>query len=172
MMRRVEVQRWPAVPTAPKTMARAAMSRLAFSVTTIALLPPSSRIVRPKRCATTPATWRPICVEPVKEISGMRASFSIFSPMSLPWPHSSVKMPVRPWSAITEFAIVCTATAQSGVGSAGFQMIGSPHTAASAAFQDHTATGKLNAVMTPTGPSGCHCSIIRCAGRSEAIVRP
>ena len=32
------------------------------------------------------------------------------------------------------------------------------------AFQAQTATGKLNAVMMPIGPSGCHCSIIRCRG--------
>ena len=28
------------------------------------------------------------------------------------------------------------------------------------------------AVMTPTTPSGCHCSYIRWSGRSECIVRP
>ena len=44
--------------------------------------------------------------------------------------------------------------------------------AATVAFHAQTATGKLNAVTTPTGPSGCHCSIIRCRGRSDAIVRP
>ena len=38
--------------------------------------------------------------------------------------------------------------------------------------QAHTATGKLNVVITPIGPKGCHCSIMRCAGRSLAIVRP
>ena len=54
-----------------------------------------------------------------------------------------------------------TASAVSGVFSEGFQMTGLPQTSASAAFQDHTATGKLNAVITPTGPSGSHCSIIR-----------
>ena len=45
----------------------------------------------------------------------------------------------------------------------------SPQTAASAAFHDQTATGKLNAVMTPIGPSGCHCSIMRWPGRSDAM---
>ncbi len=54
----------------------------------------------------------------------------------------------------------------------GFQTQGSPQTAAMAAFHDQTAMGKLNAVMTATGPIGCHCSIIRCRGRSEAIVSP
>ena len=43
---------------------------------------------------------------------------------------------------------------------------------ASAAFHDHTATGKLNAVMTAHGPIGCHVSISRWPGRSLAIVRP
>ena len=40
------------------------------------------------------------------------------------------------------------------------------------AFHAQTATGKLKAVMTPTSPSGCHCSIMRCFGRSDAMVRP
>ena len=62
--------------------------------------------------------------------------------------------------------------AVSGVSGDGFQTIVSPQTAATAAFQAQTATGKLNAVMIPTGPSGCHCSNIRCIGRSLAIVRP
>ena len=65
-----------------------------------------------------------------------------------------------------------TISAQSGVFSLGFQMTGLPHTSASAAFHAHTATGKLNALMTSTGPSGCHCSIIRCSGRSLAMVSP
>ena len=38
----------------------------------------------------------------------------------------------------------------SGVFSDGFQTTESPQTSASAAFHDHTATGKLNALMTPT----------------------
>ena len=113
-----------------------------------------------------------MAVEPVNEISGSRASCSMASPIVRPEPTASVKMPVRPWSAITRLAMCCTAIAVSGVGSAGFQITVSPQTAAIAAFHDHTATGKLNAVITPTGPSGCHCSIIRWPGRSEAMVRP
>ena len=54
-----------------------------------------------------------------------------------------------------------TASAHSGVFSLGFQITGSPQTSASAAFHAHTATGKLKALITSTGPSGCHCSIIR-----------
>ena len=66
-----------------------------------------------------------------------------------------------------------TASAQSGVFSLGFQITGLPQTSASAAFHAHTATGKLNALITSTGPSGCHCSIIRwfgpLAGDGQAV---
>ena len=53
--RRVEVQRCPAVPTAPKTMARTAKSKLALGATMIALLPPSSSKLRPRRRPTVSA---------------------------------------------------------------------------------------------------------------------
>ena len=56
--------------------------------------------------------------------------------------------------------IFIVAIAVSGVFSEGFQITGLPQTSARAAFQDHTATGKLNAVMTPQGPSGCQLSVI------------
>ena len=51
-----------------------------------------------------------------------------------------------------------------GVFSDGFQTTASPQTKASAAFHDHTATGKLKAEMTPTTPTGCQVSIMRCDG--------
>jgi hypothetical protein len=64
------------------------------------------------------------------------------------------------------------ASAVNGVFSDGFQMQAFPHTSASAAFQDHTATGKLKEVMIPVGPRGCQVSIIRWLKRSLAMVRP
>ena len=64
------------------------------------------------------------------------------------------------------------ARAVSGVRSDGFHTTGSPHTSAIAAFQLQTATGKLNAETTATGPSGCQVSVSRCPGRSDAIERP
>ncbi len=73
---------------------------------------------------------------------------------------------------ITSLQMCWTAIAVSGVSDDGFHSTTSPHTAASAEFHAHTATGKLNAEMTPTTPSGCHCSYIRCRGRSECIVSP
>ena len=62
--------------------------------------------------------------------------------------------------------------AVSGVFSDGFHTMVLPHTAAIQKFHDHTATGKLKAVMQPTTPRGCHVSIMRWPGRSEAMVRP
>jgi len=43
---------------------------------------------------------------------------------------------------------------------AGFHATRSPHIIASEAFHPATATGKLNAVMTPTIPNGFQISII------------
>ena len=48
--------------------------------------------------------------------------------------------------------------AVSGVFGLGFQTQASPQVKASIEFHAHTAIGKLNAVRTPTVPSGCHCS--------------
>ena len=61
--------------------------------------------------------------------------------------------------------------AQRTVFGEGFHTVALPQMAERNAFQDHTATGKLNAEMTPTTPSGCHCSYMRCWPRSECIVR-
>ena len=43
----------------------------------------------------------------------------------------------------------------------GFQTSVFPHTRAKQAFHAQTAAGKLNGVMTPTTPKGCHVSIMR-----------
>jgi len=46
-----------------------------------------------------------------------------------------------------------------GVVGAPFQIVVLPHTREIALFQPNTAQGKLNAEITPTIPSGFHCSI-------------
>src|SRR5436853_5924597 len=109
-----------------------------------------------------------MATEPVAEINGMRASFANFSPTLLRSPISKLKIAgSAPVSRQTRSAIFVTAIAVSGVFSDGFQIVASPQTAASAAFHDQTATGKLNAVITATTPRGCHCSIKRWLGRSD-----
>ncbi len=72
--RRVVVQRCPAVPTAPKTTDGIAIFKLVLGVMMMALLPPSSRMVLPRRPAMTPAACLPTRVEPVSDTSGMRLS--------------------------------------------------------------------------------------------------
>ena len=156
------MQRCPAVPTAANTIARTARSSLADGVTIIALLPPSSRIERPKRCATTGASSRPMRVEPVALTTGMRASLASSSPMSR-WPSTICDSPAgaSPKRFAARSNSAWQARAVSGVFSDGFQITLSPQTSASAAFQHHTATGKLNAEITATGPAGCQVSIMR-----------
>src|SRR5438093_11708948 len=100
--------------------------------------------------------------ELVDVTNGIRASSANCCPTVLLSPTSKVKIAgSAPVSRQTRSAIFVTAIAVSGVFSDGFQIVASPQTAASAAFQDQTATGKLKAVMTATSPSGCHCSIKR-----------
>ncbi len=138
-----------------------------------ALLPPSSRMERPKRRATRSLTMRPIRVEPVAETTGTRASSVSAAPTSAP-PISTCDRPsgAPPKATAARSNSACTASAVSGVFSEGFHSRLLPQTSASAAFHDHTATGKLKALMMPTGPTGCQVSIIRWPGRSEAMVRP
>ena len=154
-------------------MARTAMSRSALGVTIMALLPPSSSRDRPRRAATVWATARPMRVEPVAETSGMRGSAARASPASRPpmtsWDRPSGASPNR---AMARSRMAWVASAVRGVFSDGFQITGSPQTRARQAFQAQTATGKLKAEMTSTGPSGCQVSRMWWPGRSEAMVRP
>ena len=141
--------------------------------TIVALFPPSSSSTRPNRWATRGPTARPIAVDPVAETSATRGSSTSASPMfRSPWTIWTSPSGASPKRSRARPTSCITSSAQSGVFSLGFQITGSPQTSARAAFQAHTATGKLKALMTSTGPSGCHCSIIRWFGRSLAIVSP
>ena len=148
------MQRCPAVPTAENTIARIAMSRSAEGATIIALLPPSSRIGRPKRAATLGPTIEPMRVEPVAETIGTWRDATSASPIAGPpmtiWARPSGAS--GPKRLIARSRIFIVASAESGVFSDGFQITGSPQMSASAAFQDQTATGKLNAEMIAHGP--------------------
>ena len=153
-------------------MPRVARSRSADGATIAALLPPSSRIRRPNRDATTGATARPIRVEPVADTIATPSWAASAAPTSAPPCTTWLSPAGAPTSAAARASRASHASAVSGVLSDGFQITGSPATSARAAFHDHTATGKLNAVMTAHGPIGCHVSISRWPGRSLAIVRP
>ena len=68
--------------------------------------------------------------------------------------------------------IIYVAIEHRQVVSAGFQIIKSPQMNAMVAFHPLTATGKLKAVMQPIIPSGFHCSIMKCPGRSLGSTLP
>ena len=112
-------------------------------------------------------------VLPVADTTATRASAASAAPTS-PRPSSTCDKPsgTSPTCVIARRHRASQASAVSGVFSDGFHTTALPQTKASAAFQAHTATGKLKALMTPTTPIGCQVSIIRWPGRSEAIVRP
>ncbi len=142
-------------------MARNAISRSADGATIMALLPPSSRMHLPKRAATFGPTTRPMRVEPVAETIATSRFATMASPTSdLPIStcDSACGAPSKRLSARSK--IFCVANADNGVFSDGFHITGSPQTIASAAFQHHGATGKLNAVTMPHTPAGCHVSRI------------
>ena len=161
MTLRIVVHRWPAVPAAEKTMPRVVRSRSADGATIAALLPPSSSSDRPKRAATRGPTSRPIRVDPVAERRATAGSSTSARPTgaspSTTWETSAEK----PASTRACDSRADDASAHSGACSDGFQTTGSPQTSAIAVFHDQTATGKLNAEITPTTPRGCQVSIRR-----------
>src|SRR5208283_755170 len=99
--RRVVVQRWPAVPAAPKTTAGMTRPRSASAATMIALLPEHSSRQRPKRPATTCAICRPTADEPVNDTSATRGSAASRAAASRPGSMSSVNTGGRSSSAST-----------------------------------------------------------------------
>src|SRR5690606_18190053 len=135
---------WPQVPTAAKVIAGSARSRLALGVRIIALLPPSSSKARPSRAPTALPTALPIGIEPVAETSGRLCEVEIDSPVSRrPMTTGLIPAGTHSVSAITSFKRFWHDRAQNGAFSEGFHTSVSPQTSASAAFQAHTATGKL-----------------------------
>ena len=113
------------------------------------------------RRAQRSPTMRPTLVEPVKLISGMRLSSTKFEASSVPASLNRKKISGKPAFFSASLQIFIEAMADSGVFGDGFQMVMSPQIAATNAFHAHTATGKLNAEITPTMPIGCHCSYMR-----------
>ena len=103
---------------------------------------------------------------------GKRESAATFCPSSVLVPVRRLNNAGKPCCSVTWWQILVTAMDVRGVISEGFHTILLPHTAAIMAFHDQTAAGKLKAVITAMFPSGCHCSYIRCFGRSECMVLP
>ena len=148
-------------------------------------MPPSSSSERPNRSATRGPTARPMPGRP----GGAEQRDAGVVDQRLPdvgaaEQHLAERRPgapqlgdaPRPASARTPRAV-------SGVSSDGFQTTGSPQTRATAVFQDHTAAGKLNALMTPddaervpglhqpvAGPLGRHRPAVELARQADREV--
>ena len=101
---------------------------------------------RPSRAAISGESALPMTVEPVADTSGSRGSSASWRARSAP-PITTSSRPsgASPKAAAARRKSAWQASAVSGVRSLGFHTTGSPHTSARAAFQLHTATGKLNA---------------------------
>ena len=109
-------------------------------------------MARAKRAATTGATLAPIAVEPVALTRGTWWLAASAAPTDASPSTTCARCAGASIDAAARSNIAWVASAVSGVRSLGFQITLLPHTTARAAFQLHTATGKLNAVMTATGP--------------------
>eukprot|EP01085_Mycamoeba_gemmipara_P000580 Mycagemm_TRINITY_DN10314_c3_g8::TRINITY_DN10314_c3_g8_i1::g.580::m.580 type:complete len:130 gc:universal TRINITY_DN10314_c3_g8_i1:578-967(+) len=127
----------------------------------MALFPPSSRMVRPKRLCTAVEMRVPTEVEPVKETSERRLSPRNSSPMARPAPtivEATAPLILCSASASATTRVVASVTSEVEV--APSQMLTLPQMRERVMFQPYTAHGKLKAVIMPTIPSGCQCSWI------------
>ena len=138
-----------------------------MGATIIALLPPSSSSERPSRAATRGATAPAHRASSRSPRPAARRGSSASCAHGRPPPITHLEQAVghaRRCRSAARCSSVWQASAVSGVCVDGFQITGSPQTSGERRVPAQTATGKLKAVITPTGPSGCHFSIIRWPG--------
>lgn len=173
------MHRYPAGPTAPNKAARTARfgsqnasPRRRFA-TQLKQRPSQPLRHDFREVPPHPHRSAPSSDEPVVETNAARRSAAGSSPTVGLSPNTRENIAgSTPHSRPTRSASFTQAIEVSDVFSGGYQSVASPQTAASALSHAHTATGKLNAKITPTTSRECHYSIIRYRGRSLAIVRP
>ena len=145
----------PAVPQAEKAIPLIVKSKFAEGDTMAALLPPSSSKSFPSLAETIGANSLPISVLPVAETSAILLSLHMETASSFPPSKIKTKSEKSP---LTLSQASLMPLAHSFACGLGFQIMLFPHTAAKQKFQAKTAIGKLNAVIHPTTPRGCHNS--------------
>ena len=172
--RRVVVQRWPAVPTAPNTIARHGQVEVGGLIdddgVVAAELEQALAQPRGDALADLAADRGGAGEGDQRDARDRRRSA---------W-RARVPASMNSWktggSAAALAAPGCTAAAPRARSAGSWARASTRRrcrrSRPSSAFQAHTATGKLKAEMMPTTPSGCHCSYMRCCGRSECMVRP
>ncbi len=166
------MQVWPEFRYLQVRAPATASSRSASSNTTNGAFPPSS--------SETFLTWRAHCsirsfptsVEPVKP-SLRTTRFEVISPpiagASAASPVTTLKTPAGRPASSASFA---TASAESGVCSAGFSTIVQPAAIAGAALRVIIAAGKFHGVMPTVTPIGSFVTTIRRSLMYVGIVSP
>ncbi len=103
-------------------------------------------------CAAAAAIARPVCVEPVKAILSSPGCATSAAPARAPNPGRTLRTPSgsRPASWIS----AASASADTGVSSAGLSTIALPPASAGAAFQLSMTSGEFQGMIAPTTPSG------------------
>ena len=138
-------------------------------MTRIAFLPPISSATRLWPAAASMATWSPVAVEPVNEMSATFEWRTSAAPSSglLPrtkfttpggTPHSS-----RTWTK---------SEAVTGVSGDGFSTTVLPRISAGKVFQEGMAMGKFHGVIKPTTPTGSRTHRADLSGSSDGTTRP
>src|ERR687891_1515405 len=149
---------WMNEPHAP---ADEAASMSASSSTTSGLLPPSSRMTRLRPRPAPSPTFRPVAVEPGKEIMRTFGSSTIACPTSAP--------PAITWStpsgspASSKIRAVSTPPLTGVLGSA-LRITAFPSASAGPTERAGSTSGKFHGQITPTTPTGTRRAMLRRPG--------
>ena len=143
-------QTWPWLKKMPFTMPSTAWSTGASSNTTLAALPPSSRVTFLRVGAQARAICLPTSVEPVNATLSTPGCSTSARPVS-PAP---VTMLTTPGGRSACWQISAKASAVSGVVSAGLSTTVLPQASAGAIFQASISSGKFHGMTWPATPMG------------------
>jgi hypothetical protein len=134
----------------PFAAPRTASSMFASAKTMFALLPPSSIVTLATRSAAVRRMPLPTSVDPVNAIFATPGCSTSAWPAIEPLPGTTLSTPSgRPPSRTRR-----AGSADSGVNSAGLSTTVLPAASAGATFHDASSSGKFQATIAPTTPSG------------------
>mmetsp|Transcript_20951 Transcript_20951/g.65136 ORF Transcript_20951/g.65136 Transcript_20951/m.65136 type:complete len:225 (-) Transcript_20951:391-1065(-) len=145
----------PALRSLEAASARAATSRSASSNTTNGAFPPSSSASFLTVGAHCAKSLRPTAVEPVKDKRRTRASIHMAAPTSGELAREQGRTLNTPGGTPASSASCSSASAESGVASAGLTTAVQPAASAGATLRVIIALGKFHGVMAATTPIGC-----------------
>src|SRR5687768_5972257 len=133
----------------------------------MAFLPPISSETFLFKCAADLAIARPVVVDPVNESTRTPGCSTSALPTSAPGASRRLNTPAGKPASSNTFT---NAAEMAGVSGDGFQMMVLPATNAGKIFQDGTAIGKFQGVMSPTMPAGSRTAIPNLFGISTGAV--